>query len=50
MAFESNVFINCPFDDDYKALLRPFIFTVLYFAFSLSYLRLNLRPISESTR
>ena len=30
MLFETNVFINCPFDDDYVFLLRPLIFTILY--------------------
>lgn len=30
MSFEKNVFINCPFDDDYLPLLRPLLFTVLY--------------------
>ncbi|NID15149.1 hypothetical protein [Luteibacter yeojuensis] len=30
MAFEDNVFINCPFDDEYFSLLRPLIFTVVY--------------------
>lgn len=29
--FEKNLFINCPFDDDYLKLLRPLLFTVLYF-------------------
>ena len=29
MAFESNVFINCPFDDDYKPMLKSIIFTVI---------------------
>jgi hypothetical protein len=33
MPFESNVFINCPFDDDFRQLFRPLIFTVLYFDF-----------------
>ncbi|MBI3128308.1 MAG: hypothetical protein HYZ11_11940 [Candidatus Tectomicrobia bacterium] len=28
--FGKNVFINCPFDDDYIPLLRPLLFTVLY--------------------
>jgi hypothetical protein len=27
-AFEKNVFINCPFDDEYLPLLRPLLFTV----------------------
>ncbi|MEP6747257.1 MAG: hypothetical protein ABJB86_06010 [Bacteroidota bacterium] len=31
MAFESNVFINCPFDQFYVPLLQPLLFTVLYF-------------------
>lgn len=31
MAFESNVFVNCPFDKDYYSLLRPILFTVMYF-------------------
>ncbi len=30
MAYSKNVFINCPFDDDYYSLLKPIIFTVLY--------------------
>jgi hypothetical protein len=30
MAFEKNVFINCPFDDRYFPLLRPLLFTVIY--------------------
>lgn len=29
--FEKNVFINCPFDEDYNKLLRPLVFTILYF-------------------
>jgi len=29
-SFESNVFINCPFDEEYKSLLRPLLFTVVY--------------------
>ena len=30
MAFERNVFINCPFDQDFYPLLRPLLFTVIY--------------------
>jgi len=30
MAFNTNVFINCPFDNQYKRLLHPIIFTILY--------------------
>lgn len=30
MAFEDNVFVNCPFDTDYYPLLRPILFTVIY--------------------
>ena len=33
MAFETNVFINCPFDDDYLPLLRPLLFCVLDLGF-----------------
>jgi hypothetical protein len=29
MGFETNVFINCPFDGDYLPLLRPMLFCVL---------------------
>ena len=29
MAFETNVFINCPFDDAYRPMLRPILFCVL---------------------
>lgn len=28
--FETNVFINCPFDDEFIPLLRPLLFTILY--------------------
>lgn len=31
MAFDDNVFVNCPFDEDYFPLLRPLLFTILYF-------------------
>lgn len=30
MAFETNVFVNCPFDERYLPLLRPLLFTVIY--------------------
>nr|WP_315257603.1 hypothetical protein [uncultured Duganella sp.] len=30
MAFEDNVFINCPLDADYYALLKSILFTVIY--------------------
>ena len=30
MAFDTNVFINGPFDDDYRQFLRPLLFTVIY--------------------
>ena len=30
MAFDNNVFVNCPFDKDYFPLLRPLLFTILY--------------------
>lgn len=33
MPFETNVFINCPFDDQYIELLRPILFSVLYLGF-----------------
>src|SRR5215210_2568400 len=32
--FAKNVFINCPFDPAYKSLLRPLLFTILYFGFN----------------
>ncbi|MFP4249322.1 MAG: hypothetical protein ACLFU7_06665 [Armatimonadota bacterium] len=28
--YDANVFINCPFDSDYAALLRPLLFTVVH--------------------
>lgn len=30
MTFENNVFVNCPFDDQYLPLLRPLLFTLIY--------------------
>ena len=32
--FGSNVFINCPFDEDYYPLLRPLLFTIIYLGFN----------------
>lgn len=32
--FESNIFINCPFDEDYLHLLRPLLFTIVYLGFN----------------
>lgn len=34
MDVEDNVFINCPFDDEYRDLLRPLLFTVIYLGFT----------------
>lgn len=31
--FERNVFVNCPFDDEYVPLLRPLLFTILALGF-----------------
>ncbi len=33
MPFQSNVFINCPFDNEYRLLLKPLLFTVLYLGY-----------------
>lgn len=33
MSFEKNVFINCPFDKEFKKYLQPLIFTVSYLGF-----------------
>lgn len=30
MPFETNVFINCPFDRDFKKILHPILFTIIY--------------------
>jgi hypothetical protein len=32
-AFDTNVFINCPFDPQYVPLLRPLLFTVLFLGY-----------------
>jgi hypothetical protein len=32
--FENNVFINCPFDDEYRRLLRPLLFVVVFLDFN----------------
>lgn len=34
MAFDRNVFVNCPFDEEYYPLLRPLLFTVIYMGFN----------------
>jgi len=33
-SFDKNVFINCPFDEEYNALLRPLIFCIIYFGYN----------------
>lgn len=33
MGFKQNVFVNCPFDNDYLPLLRPLLFCVSYLGF-----------------
>lgn len=40
MPFETNVFINCPFDTQFKPLLKALVFTTLY---------LDLNPILSKT-
>src|SRR6185503_14287121 len=32
--FNRNVFINCPFDSQYNLLLKPILFTIVYFGFT----------------
>lgn len=32
--FSQNVFVNCPFDDDYVPMLRPLLFSVIYFGYN----------------
>lgn len=31
--FNQNVFVNCPFDDEYLSLLHPLLFTIAYLGF-----------------
>jgi hypothetical protein len=33
MPFHNNVFINCPFDNDYRLLLKALLFTLLYLGY-----------------
>lgn len=33
MGFDRNVFVNCPFDEEYLPLLRPLLFTMIYLGF-----------------
>lgn len=33
MGFRQNVFVNCPFDEEYLPLLRPLLFTIIYIGF-----------------
>jgi hypothetical protein len=33
LGFDKNVFVNCPFDDEYRPLLRPLLFTISYLGF-----------------
>jgi hypothetical protein len=34
MAFDKHVFLNCPFDEEYKLLLKPLLFTLISFGFT----------------
>jgi hypothetical protein len=34
MSFERNIFVNCPFDDNFLPLLRPLLFTIIYLGFN----------------
>ena len=34
MSFDKNVFINCPFDNQYRTLLKPLVFEILYLGFT----------------
>jgi len=34
MSFNTNIFINCPFDNNYRPLLQALIFITLYFKFT----------------
>lgn len=31
--FEKNVFVNCPFDDDFRQILLGVVFTIIYFGY-----------------
>ena len=33
MGFDTNVFINCPFDTEYDTLLKPLTYTIIYLGF-----------------
>ena len=33
-SYERSVFINCPFDEQYRSLLRPLLFTIVQVGFS----------------
>jgi len=33
VGFNENVFVNCPFDEEYLSLLRPLLFTIIYLGF-----------------
>jgi len=32
-SFEKNIFVNCPFDDDYRQLLLGIVFTIIFFKY-----------------
>jgi len=33
MAFENNIFINCPFDKEYKPILKILVFSSIYLGY-----------------
>ena len=34
MSFDRNVFVNCPFDENYRLLLRPLLLAIIYLKFT----------------
>ena len=44
-AFDKSVFIDCPFDNNYRPLLRPLLFTIIFVLVALArFLVVELEP------
>jgi hypothetical protein len=47
MPFHNRVFINCPFDDEYRPMLEPVLFCLIYLEFEPSISQMDTAGISR---
>lgn len=47
MAFATNVFVNCPFEEEFYPLLRPLLFTIIFLGLTKSPDDIDRLPVPE---